>query len=125
MSMLKAFVVIASIATSSVALASPAHLSDAQYVSAARCGGLIGSPALGRGDTSAIDAVLKSEGRSRMPIVADKADEARRDAVREAAHAGVQGRAALAAERDGVCQAWNRAGVTTSASIAAQPTGAN
>jgi len=120
MSMFKAILVAASIATASTALAAPTTMSDAQYVAAARCGGLIASPALGKGDSAAIDAMLASQGRSRSPAVADRADEARSDAMRQAGHSGVQGRAALIAERDGVCQAWNHGGGAQSASLPPQ-----
>ncbi len=125
MSFIKAFAIAAgAVATSSVAFAGPTHLSDAQYMAAARCQGLMASSALGKTDTSAIDAVIKSEGASRLPEVAERAAEARSDAKRVASHAGVQGRAALAAERDGVCQAWVHAPADT-ASMAARSSGAN
>ncbi len=125
--MIKQLIVVASLAAASATIASaaPTRLNDAQYVAAARCQALISSPVLGKGDTSVIDAVLKSEGRDRTEIVYDRADEARADAAREARHAGAAARAELTAERDGVCQAWNGGAGSTMASTQAQPAGAN
>lgn len=121
--MLKSFIVVAALAAATTASASISHLNDAQYVAAARCQALISSPALGRGDTSVIDSVLKAEGRGRAQVVFDRAEEARADAAREARHAGPAARTELSAERDGMCQAWNSANGSTAAP--AQPTGAN
>jgi hypothetical protein len=113
--MLKCFVVAASIAASSAAFAAPAHLNDVQYLTAARCDGLTASAALGKSDTAAIDAVLKSEGRSRSPEIMDRAEEMRADALREAGHAGPLARQGLIAERDRLCQAWVQPTTTTAA----------
>jgi hypothetical protein len=94
---------------SAVALAGAAsarpQLSDAQYLSAARCQALMSSSALGKVDTTAIDQVLKSQASYRMPAVTDRADEVRQDAKRAASHAGPSEKAALIAERDGACAA--------------------
>ena len=125
MSMLKGFVVIGALVASSTAFAAPAHLSDAQYLAAARCSGLIASPALGKGDTQPIDAVLKSEGRVRMPVITQEADEARQNAMRQAGHAGAQGKAGLIAERDGVCQTFAHAGTMASGPTMGQTSSSN
>jgi hypothetical protein len=122
---LKGFIIIASLAASSVAMAAPAHLTDSQYLSAVRCRALIASPSLGKGDTSAIDAMLKVERNGRQPAVADRADEVRSDTVRVTGHAGANEKAQLMAERNGVCQAIGEGGTTTAAAQIAQPTGAN
>jgi hypothetical protein len=123
--MLKGFIVVASLAVSSVALAAPAHLTDTQYLTAVRCQALIASPALGKGDTSAIDAMLKAEGSARNPVVLDRAAELHGDAMRAAGRAGPDERGRLIAERNGVCQAFGDSGTTTAAAQMAQPTGAN
>ncbi len=126
--MFKSLIVIASLtaAMSTAAGASTTRLNDAQYVAAARCEALIAAPALGGGDTSAINSMLKAEGRGREQQVFDRADEARSDAAREARHAGPAARAGLSAERNGVCQAWNNGPAPgMSAAASSQPTGAN
>jgi hypothetical protein len=122
--MLKSFIIVASLAASSVALAAPAHLTDSQYISAVRCRALIASPALGKGDTSSLDAILKAESQGRNPALFDRADEARSDATREASRAGPDQKAHLIAERSGACQAFD-GGTTTASTQMAQPAGAN
>jgi len=125
--MLKILVVAAALAASAAvpmaAFAAPAHLTDGQYLAAVRCRALVASPALGKGDTRALDSLLAAQRNGRVPAVFDRADETRADATREAGHAGVQERAQLVAERDGVCQAF--AGAATTTAAAAQPTGAD
>jgi hypothetical protein len=123
--MLKGFIIVASLAASSAALAAPAHLSDGQYLSAVRCRALIASPALGKGDTSAVDAMLKAESGGRNSVVFDRAEEVRGEAVRAAGRAGPDERGRLIAERNGACQAFGDSGTTTAAVQMAQPTGAN
>jgi hypothetical protein len=95
---------VASLSLSGVALAAPTHLTDGQYLAAARCEGLMSSSALGKEDVSSIEAVLKSQ--SAGPDLADRAEDARMTAERQAGHAGPQAKAALVAERDGVCQSY-------------------
>lgn len=106
MSMFKGFVIAATLAASTSVFAAPTHMSDAQYIAVARCDGLADSKALAGGDAASMDAVVKAEGHNRSPDVTDRADQARSDALREANHAGPQGKAGLVAERDGACQAW-------------------
>src|SRR5665213_2149938 len=108
--MLKTLIVVASLAVSTAAIAAPAHLTDSQYLTAVRCQALIASPALGRGDTDAVDTLIKAERQGRDPAVFDRADEMRADAVRQAGHAGPTEKAQLIAERAGVCQAYGGAG---------------
>ena len=95
---------VAAMSVGAGAMAAPTRLNDAQYLAAARCSGLMAAPALGVGDGGSLSALLKAEGRGRMPVVADRAEQMRDDARREAGHAGAQGRAGLIAERDGVCR---------------------
>jgi hypothetical protein len=107
-------VIVAALAVSTTAAAQPSHLSDVQYMQAARCRALIASPSLGKEDTSRIDGLLKAEGSSRVTYIADKADEMQRDAARMAAGASPERKASLIAERDGVCAAYNSSTIATS-----------
>jgi hypothetical protein len=109
------------IAFSGGALAAPAHLTDVQFMTASRCAALIASPALGGGDVSAINALLKDQERGRMQYIADKADQLRSDAERESRHADAAHKAKLIAERDGVCQTFNRGGVNSASVGGATP----
>ena len=113
MSILKGFVIAASLAASTAVFAAPTQLSDAQYLAAARCQGLLTSSALGKQDASAIDRFMTSQERGRQSQVIDRADEARADAAREASHAGPHEKADLISERDGVCQAWTHPDTAT------------
>ena len=120
--MLKSIIVIASLATAGAAFAAPSHLTDSQYLEAARCQVLIASPVLGKGDTGAIDATLKSEDRGRSYDVDQRADGVREQAQMAVRHAGLDAKAKLMAERNGVCQ--TLAGAATT-SPGAQVSGAN
>jgi hypothetical protein len=86
------------------ALALPAHLSDAQFIEASRCVGLLSSKTLGSADVAAMKQLVKSEAGSRMSFIYDRADQARDDAERDANRAGAAA-SNLVAERDGVCRA--------------------
>lgn len=86
------------------ALALPAHLSDAQFIEANRCVGLMSSKALASPDIDAMKQLVKAETRNRMGFVIDRGDEAKDDAERAAEHGGAAA-ANLVAERDGVCHA--------------------
>jgi hypothetical protein len=113
MSILKGIVIAASLTASSAVFAAPTQLSDAQYLAAARCQGLLTSSALGKQDASAIDSFMASQERGRSVQAIDQAAEARSDAIREASRAGPHGKAELISERDGVCQAWAHPDTTT------------
>ena len=91
------------------ALASSQHLSDAEYIAAARCQGLYQAKSLGPADASGINAIMKAEG-GRMPAVQDRADEARDQARSQADHAGSVMKPQYASERDGACQVWAKNG---------------
>ena len=52
----------------------------------------------------AVNAIMKTEGATRSPAVADQADNARAQADRAARHAGPDSKATLIAERDGACR---------------------
>ena len=110
MSRLGNLIAIAALVSSGAALAGPTHLNDSEYIAAAHCQGLFNSRSLGSADASQINAVMKSEGATRSPDVADRADEARIEAKRSADHAGSLMKAQLASERDGPCQVWAHGG---------------
>ena len=116
MSGLGNLIAIAALASTGAALAAPTHLSDSQYIAAAHCQGLFDSRSLGSVDASGINAVMKSEGATRLPDVLARADEARNDARKSADHAGSLMKSQLASERDGACQVWARGPSATSAS---------
>ncbi|MEO9213617.1 MAG: hypothetical protein ABI242_10790 [Caulobacteraceae bacterium] len=101
--------------TAGAALAQGGRITDGQYFAAARCEGLMASASLGRQDVSGIKAMLDAQGAGRMPDVTERADEARRTAVRQAGHAGPEQKASLVAERDGACRAF--AGGSATAAI--------
>ncbi|HEV2364665.1 MAG TPA: hypothetical protein VGS12_10780 [Caulobacteraceae bacterium] len=101
--MLKSVIVVAALAVGAPAFAASSHLTDAQYMQAARCEALMSAPALGAGDKTAIRALMRRESVGRTELAQDQADEMRRDAARAASHAGSYERASLIAERDGVC----------------------
>jgi hypothetical protein len=105
--------------SATAAMAQGARLSDAQYIAAARCEGLMTSAALGRQDTSAIDAMLKAQSGGREYAVFDRADGAREQAQQAARHGGVYAKAALVAERDGACRSLLGAPTLAAASSAA------
>ncbi|HXV01673.1 MAG TPA: hypothetical protein VG166_14360 [Caulobacteraceae bacterium] len=106
MSVIGNILIVAALVSTSAALAAPSHLTDSQYIAAARCQGLFDSRALGSSDASVIDKVVKDEGATRTPDVFLRADDARSNAGREARNASPTSRSALAAERDGACQAY-------------------
>ncbi len=126
--MLKAIVIAASLAASTAALvpaafAQGSHLTDGQYLTAVRCRALIASPALGKGDTSAIDAVLKTESANRTPTLLDRASEVKSDASRQAVRAEGDQKTQLMAERSGMCESFGA--TSTTAAQMTQPSGAN
>ena len=81
----------------------PSHLSDAQFVEANRCLGLMTSKTMGSPDATAMQQLVKSQVSGRMSFIYDKADQARDEAQRQANHAAADN-SSLVAERDGVCR---------------------
>jgi hypothetical protein len=81
----------------------PTHLSDAQFVEANRCLGLMTSKTLGTPDAAAMKQLVKSQDSGRISFIDERAEQARDDAERQANHAGADN-ASLIAERDGVCR---------------------
>ncbi|MFO1015348.1 MAG: hypothetical protein U1E50_16475 [Caulobacteraceae bacterium] len=98
-----AFAVAGLAAATQAAAADTTRMTDQQFVAAARCRGLAGSDALGRIDTTTIDAAIKASSRNRPQFVSDAAAKARDDAERQARRADEAGRTRLTAERDALC----------------------
>ncbi len=88
------------------ASAATPRVSDATYIQAERCAGLISSPALGAHDASGIDGFLKDQDRGRVEAAYERGQEARENAAREARMAGPYAKTLLMSERDGVCQSY-------------------
>lgn len=109
MSIIRNILIVGAMASTTAAVAATSHLSDSQYIAAARCQGLFNSAALGSTDSSGINKVMKSEGAIRNSNVFQLAEDARTSASREASHAAAQGRSALVSERDGACQVFTHA----------------
>ena len=89
------------IAAAGAAVASD-HLSDVDYLKANRCRGL--AAGFGVGDTTSLDSLIKTEGRSRMEIIYQKGQEELARAKRDAAR--TDGRERLTAELNGPCVAF-------------------
>ena len=98
---LTVFALTAAVATTAAARAT--HLTDVEYLQAARCSGLAASDALGAMDTASIDAMLKAESRGRAAFIIDKGDQVKSDAKRAANKAKAERKAGLLAERAGTC----------------------
>jgi hypothetical protein len=82
-----------------------AHMTDAQYVAAARCQALASASSLGVSDSHAFDALVREQERGRTEIAYEAAQDAREKAARQARAAGPYEKSQLAAERDGPCRA--------------------
>jgi hypothetical protein len=97
------------------------RVSDSELVRAARCLGLAKAANLGASDASALQAFVKTQGRSRDPLVQERVDTAERAAKSQAGKAKDTLKASLIAERDGACKALVQAPSTAST---APPAGA-
>ena len=82
------------------------HLTDVDYLKANRCAGL--AAGLGQGDVASLDALIKTEGRSRVETIYQKGMEVQNRAKREAA--GTDGKDRLTAELNNACVAYMGAG---------------
>jgi hypothetical protein len=96
-------VVAGAAAAAGAASAQPGRLSDVAYVEAARCAGLASSGKLGSADGAALTALLKAQAYGREQTVLDQADDAQRQAKREASHADDYSKSRLQAELSGAC----------------------
>lgn len=99
-------IIAAAVAAATTASAQGARLSDVQYIKAARCAGLASAETLGSTDGSAFDAMLKAQSRGRESYILDKADSARKGALKAAARADDGAKVNLIAERDGACKSF-------------------
>jgi hypothetical protein len=95
------FFAAAAVATSAAA---SSHLTDVEYLQAARCAGLAASENLGAVDAKSFDALMKAEGKGRAGYILAKAEEARDNAKRDAKRAKAERKTTLLAERSGACQ---------------------
>jgi len=88
------------------------HLTDVDYLKANRCRGL--AEGSGVGDTASLDALIKTEGRSRVEIIYQRGQEELARGKRDAAKADLKER--VSAELNGGCMAYlGGAGSTASA----------
>ena len=79
------------------------HLSDSDYLTAARCAGI----AEGLGDdTKPYDRVLDQESGGRPNFILEQADGLRSDGARLAHRSDSTAKARVAVEHDGVCKAY-------------------
>lgn len=98
---------IAVVAVSTLAgAAQAASITNLQYLQAARCRGLAASEALGKLDTTAIDAFLKTEGSARDLAVRTSAINRMTTALNEANKADGAKKEKLLAERGAQCAEW-------------------
>ena len=102
-----------SFATTGAAAASE-RVTDIDYLKANRCRGL--AAGLGVGDTASLDAMLKTEGRSRSEAIRLRGEEEMTRAKRDAAKSDIKER--LTAEVNGPCVAYMGGLASTKASAA-------
>ena len=93
-------------AAATTVTAAPTRLNDVQFIAANRCLGLMTSKSLGTSDAAAIRQVVRDQSWGREAYVYDKADQARDEAQSDAGRNGVDLRARLTAERDGLCHSF-------------------
>jgi hypothetical protein len=97
-------ILLAALAAASVAGAAAAsgHLTDVDYLKANRCRGL--AEGLGIGDIASLDAMIKSEGRSRVETIYTRGQEELARGKRDAGKSDLKER--LSAELNGSCMAY-------------------
>jgi len=98
--------IIAAVAFGSLAGVAQAGVSNLSYLEAARCRGLAASENLGKLDTAALDAFLRTEGASRDLAVRTSAIKKIEAAQKEADGAEGEKKAKLLAQREGGCGAY-------------------
>jgi hypothetical protein len=101
------------IAVAGVATAAE-RLSDMEYLKANRCRGI--AAGLGGADTSSLDALIKSEGRSRIEMVYARGQQEMERGKRDAGYGDSKQR--LTAELNGPCVAFLSGGRETASSAA-------
>jgi hypothetical protein len=94
----------AAAAATTSASAQGSRLTDVEFIKASRCAGLMSAETLGAADGAAFNALVKAQSRGREQFVLDRADSARKAALKAAARANEGGKTSLIAERDGVCK---------------------
>ncbi|MDD3837457.1 MAG: hypothetical protein WCY15_07230 [Phenylobacterium sp.] len=101
--------------------AASARVSDTDFIRASRCHAL--ASASGSAHAAALASVTKAESRGRADTVVRMADKAAAKAANEARSDSAEKRAKVAAELDGVCQAFlgDKSTGTASSSTAASP----
>jgi len=87
------------------------RLTDVDYLEANRCRGL--AQGMGVTDTSGIDALIKTEGRTRMDVIYERGHEEQARGKRDASR--TDGKERFAAELNGACSAFLGGGSTASA----------
>jgi hypothetical protein len=102
-----------SLATAGAAAASE-RVTDIDYLKANRCRGL--AAGLGVGDTASLDAMLKTQGRTRSEAILQRGEEEMTRGRREAARSDIRER--LTAEVNGPCVAYMGGFASTKASTA-------
>jgi len=96
-------VLIALVAAGSIAGVAHAGATDKQFVEASRCSALAASENLGKLDTSAVDAFLRTESADRKASVRIDAVTKMNNARKKADSANGAAKMKLIAERDQVC----------------------
>ena len=81
----------------------PERMTDVAFIAANRCEGLAQGSKI---DVSSIRKLLDAQGNQRSQYILEKADEARDDAKRQAAHAEGYNQQTVSAELSGGCQAY-------------------
>lgn len=81
----------------------PERMSDVAFIAASRCEGLAQGAKV---DTAAITKLLNVQDNDRIDYVRDKAEQARQDAKRQAAHAQGYTQEQVNAELSGSCKAY-------------------
>ena len=107
-----AAVACATVVAASSAFAEPARLTDAQYIAANRCLGLMGSRPTDAADAKSLAAFLDRQSDGRQGAVWDMADQARDDGRHAAGHS----RTIAIADRDG-CSGFVAAAQMTAAAV--------
>jgi hypothetical protein len=104
-----------------LATAAPTRITDVDFIAANHCLGLESSRQLGTPEAAAaLKQFVKAQSWGRDPFIYDRADQARDDALSDAGRGGIDRKARLVAERDGVCQTFLAETNTAAASAPAR-----
>jgi hypothetical protein len=97
------------------AAAASDHLTDVDYLKANRCAGL--AAGLGSSDVASLNALVKTEGRSRVEAIYTKGQE--EEAKAKKAASSTDSRERLTAELNGPCMAYLGGGSSTASANSA------